>query len=58
MHGLYQYEDKRKISITASQLVDFEKEVAEKYEAGKIKGPIHLSDGNEEDLIKIFANPA
>jgi TPP-dependent pyruvate/acetoin dehydrogenase alpha subunit len=55
MHGLSQYEDKRKISITASQLVDFEKEVAENYEAGKIKGPIHLSDGNEEDLIKIFA---
>ena len=28
--------------------------VAEEFEAGRIKGPIHLSGGNEEKLIEIF----
>lgn len=33
----------------------FETEVAQRYEAGEIHGPIHLSGGNEEQLIKAFA---
>ena len=36
------------------QIVDFEKEVQELYEGGNIRGPIHLRDGNEDQLIKIF----
>ena len=35
-------------------LIDFETEVKEIYESGKIKAPVHLSGGNEEQLIKIF----
>ena len=37
-----------------SFLIDFETEIKEIYEDGKITGPIHLSGGNEDELIKIF----
>ena len=36
------------------QLIDFENEIAEIYESGEIRGPIHLRDGNEDKLIEIF----
>jgi len=35
-------------------LIDFEYGIKEIYEAGKIPAPIHLSGGNEEQLIEIF----
>ena len=35
-------------------LIDFETEVKERYEAGEISAPVHLSSNNEEQLIKIF----
>ena len=34
-------------------LEQFEKKIADHWEAGKIKGPVHLSGGNEEELIEI-----
>jgi pyruvate dehydrogenase E1 component alpha subunit len=40
--------------LTAIELIDFEKEVACAFEAGKIRGPVHLSGGNEEALLEIF----
>lgn len=40
--------------ITPQYLIDFEKEVAEAFEAKKIRGPIHLAGGNEDHLIEIF----
>ena len=42
--------------INKKYLVDFEIEVAKRYENGEIKAPIHLSGGNEEQLIEIFKN--
>ena len=42
--------------INKKYLVDFETEVAKRYENGEIKAPIHLSGGNEEQLIEIFKN--
>ena len=33
----------------------FEKKIALDYEKAKIKGPIHLSNGNEKNLIEIFS---
>ena len=36
------------------KLIDFETKIKKLYEAGKIKAPIHLSQNNEENLIKIF----
>ena len=35
-------------------LIDFELKVKKVYESGLIKAPIHLSGGNEKQLIKIF----
>lgn len=36
------------------KLQDFENKVKKIYKSGKIKAPIHLSKGNERNLIKIF----
>ena len=35
-------------------LVQFERKMADHWESGKVKGPIHLSGGNEDELIEIF----
>ena len=35
-------------------LITFERKIADLWEAGKIRGPIHLSGGNEKELIEIF----
>jgi pyruvate dehydrogenase E1 component alpha subunit len=40
--------------MTAEELRAFEREVADAFETGRIRGPIHLSDGNELQLIEIF----
>lgn len=40
--------------MTVEELKAFEAEVAEAFEAKKISAPIHLSDGNEEQLVAIF----
>lgn len=40
--------------MTADELRAFEREVADAFEAGKIRAPIHLSGGNEDQLIEIF----
>jgi len=35
-------------------LIGFEKKMADHWESGRIRGPVHLSGGNEEQLIEIF----
>jgi hypothetical protein len=40
--------------LTPEDLVAFEHEVAEAFNAGKIHAPIHLSGGNELQLIRLF----
>jgi len=35
-------------------LKQFERKMADHWEAGKVTGPIHLSGGNEQELIEIF----
>jgi len=42
--------------VTKEELVSFSKEIADIYESGVIKAPIHLSDGSEDALIRIFKN--
>ena len=44
----------RDVPITKKELISFETEIKEQYEAGNIPSPIHLSRGNEEELINIF----
>lgn len=42
------------MELTREDLISFADEIAEDFNAGKIKYPIHLSDGNENQLIKVF----
>jgi len=35
-------------------LIDFENDIISHWEGGEITGPIHLSNGNEKELIRIF----
>lgn len=41
-------------SLTAEELVAFETEIAETFNAGKIRAPVHLYYGNEAQMIDIF----
>ncbi len=41
-------------NLTAEDLIAFENDIIEIYEAGKIKAPVHFCKGNEEQLIEIF----
>ena len=36
------------------ELIAFEEEIASLFTLGKIKAPVHLYQGNEENIIKIF----
>jgi TPP-dependent pyruvate/acetoin dehydrogenase alpha subunit len=40
--------------MTKDDLIAFEQQVALRYDAGEIHAPIHLSGGNEDQLIEIF----
>ncbi len=40
--------------MTADDLRGFEASIAEAFAAGKVNGPVHLSDGNEDELVDIF----
>jgi len=42
--------------LKPQELIEFELKIKKIYEQGKIKAPIHLSGGNEKQLIKIFKN--
>lgn len=39
---------------TAEDLIAFEKGIADEFNAGHIRAPVHLDGGNEEQLIEIF----
>jgi len=41
---------------TAEKLIAFEEEIKDLFDDGKIRSPVHLSRGNEEQLIDIFKN--
>ncbi len=42
--------------MTKDELIAFEASIAEEFNAGKIRYPIHLDNGNEDALIDIFEN--
>ena len=41
-------------SSSKEELIAFEQEIAQLFEQGQIRSPVHLSGGNEDDLIRIF----
>ena len=44
----------KKVDWTKEQLVQFELDAKKEWESGSVLGPVHLSKGNEEQLIEIF----
>ena len=43
-----------RIAYTPADLIAFEKEVARRFENREIRAPVHLSGGNEDQIISIF----
>lgn len=41
-------------NLTKQDLLSFEEDIANEFNAGKIKSPVHLYYGNEEEMINIF----
>ena len=52
--NLDQYPIKRDIPYTTDSLIKFEDSIVELWEGARIRGPVHLSNGNEDSLIEIF----
>lgn len=42
--------------MTKDDLIAFESDVVRLFEQGKIRAPVHLSKGNEGELVRIFEN--
>lgn len=42
-------------SMTKEKLIEFEDQVASLFNQGKIRAPVHLYSGNEDEMIKIFS---
>ena len=40
--------------MNKEELINFEKEIVELFNDGKLKSPVHLSGGDEDELIEIF----
>ncbi len=40
--------------LTEKDLVDFETEIANEFNAAKIRAPVHLYSGNEREMIEVF----
>lgn len=55
IQNIEKYPIERTIEYTKESLIDFENLIVKHWEDAKINGPIHLSNGNEEQLIEIFS---
>ena len=42
--------------MNKDKLIKFEEEIAELFNAGKIRAPVHLYHGNEDKIINVFKN--
>jgi pyruvate dehydrogenase E1 component alpha subunit len=40
--------------VTKQELIDFENRIADQFNKGKIRAPVHLYYGNEDEIINIF----
>jgi len=53
MQNLEQYPIVREAKYTSDELIAFEDNIVEHWEKGGIQGPVHLCNGNEEQLLEI-----
>jgi pyruvate dehydrogenase E1 component alpha subunit len=51
--NLEQYPIIREAKYTIDELISFEDDIVKHWERGEIKGPVHLSNGNENELLEI-----
>jgi TPP-dependent pyruvate/acetoin dehydrogenase alpha subunit len=42
------------LDVTAEELIKFERDIANSFNRGEIRAPVHLAGGNERQLIAIF----
>ena len=42
-------------NLTKEDLIAFEEDIANEFNEGKIKAPVHLYSGNEEEMLKVFS---
>ena len=54
IQNLKNYPVVRNITKTKEDLIQFEELIVSHWENAKIRGPVHLSNGNEDQLIEIF----
>jgi pyruvate dehydrogenase E1 component alpha subunit len=54
MKNLDKYPVVRELTYSNDDLINFEETIVKHWEDAKIRGPVHLSHGNEEQLIEIF----
>ena len=54
INNIDKYEVVREGLYTEKDLINFENKIIEHWENAKIRGPVHLSNGNETQLIEIF----
>ena len=43
-------------SLTENNLISFEEDIAECFNDGQIRAPVHLYHGNESEIISVFKN--
>ena len=42
------------LTITKEELIEFENEMATRFDNAEIRAPVHLYNGNEEQIIEVF----
>jgi len=52
--NLHHYPIVREHNLSKTDLIDFEMKMINHWESAKIRGPVHLSNGNEDQLVEIF----
>ena len=53
--NLDKYKKVRDVNLTIDNLIDFESDIVKHWEGGDIHVPVHLSNGNEEQVIEVFS---
>ena len=50
----FKNQEVNEVKLTAEDLINFELRVKDIYESGTVRGPVHMSKGNEEQLLEVF----
>ena len=54
IQNLNNLKKQKEVNLTEEFLKNFETKIKDSWESGEIRGPVHLSGGNEKQLIEIF----